>query len=83
MDVIYEEYYDFLDKSISKFAATAVDDYSLTFLVTFAKPSDISTDKNDLDYLMVELLMPEQIVDAETFKTIDSTELKNEVKIER
>lgn len=42
--------------------------------VTFSKPSDISTNILDRDFLRIEFLMPEQIVDAETYQYIGLTE---------
>ena len=68
--MIYEDYFADLNKQIVNYSAVSIDDYSLSFEITFAKPSDISTDINYLDYLEIEFLMPELIVDAENFKTL-------------
>ena len=59
LEVDYDEYYAKLNKKISKYTAVAVFDQTLTFKVEFSKPSDISTDISDLDYLIVKFLMPE------------------------
>ena len=77
----YEEYYDYLNKEISNYTAIAVDNQTLTLNITFAKPSDMSTDINDLDYLIIKFLMREQIVDAENYKYIAHSKLQNHVEI--
>ena len=51
----------------------------MTFNVEFAEPADISTDLLDLDYLSIEFLMRELIIDAENFLLISKSKTKNEV----
>ena len=52
LEVLYDETYEeSLNKSITSYTATSVSERILTFNVEFAKPSDISTDINELDYL--------------------------------
>ena len=53
----------------------------MTFNVEFSKPSDISTDINDLDYLIVKFLMPEQIIDSQNFKYLAQSKLTTQVAI--
>ena len=59
LEVDYDDYYAKLNKKINKYTAIAVDDQTLTFNIEFSKPSDISTDINDLDDLIIKFLMPE------------------------
>ena len=49
----------------------------------FAEPADISTDLLDLDYLRIEFLMRELIIDAENYLLISESKTKNEVKVTR
>ena len=56
-----------------------VDDQTLTFNVEFAEPADISTDLLDLDYLSIEFLMRELIIDAENFLLISESKTINQV----
>ena len=79
--MLYDDYYADLNKQIIDYAAISVDEQTLTFGITFAKPSDISKDINDFDILSIEFLLREQIIDAETFSLIEETELKQEVDI--
>ena len=68
LEVSFEDFFESYDKSILGYTATSVDEYSIKFNVRFGEPSEMSTDINTPDYLRIEFLMPELIVDAESFK---------------
>ena len=70
LELIYDDYYESLNKKILGYTAILVDDQSLTFDVEFDEPADISTDLLDPDYLSIEFLMRELITDAENFLLI-------------
>ena len=59
LEVIFDDYYDTLNKQISDYEAIHVDEKTLSFKITFAKPTDISKHINELDYLHIEFIMPE------------------------
>ena len=81
VELIFEDYFESLNKEILTKTAIAVDEYSITFNVRFAKPSDLTTDINAPDYLKIEFLMPELIVDAENFKYLAESKRIIEVEI--
>ena len=70
-----------MNKEISNYTATYVDEQTLSFNITFARPADISTDLNDLDYLEIEFLMLEWIIDAESFEYLAPSKRKKEVRV--
>ena len=77
----YDDYYADLNKDISSYTAISVNSSTLVFRVAFAKPSDISTDNTQPDYLLIDLLLPQLLVDAATFRSLDEARTKYEVKI--
>ena len=65
LEVIYDDdYYSKLNKQIQDYTAISADEQTITFNVQFTKPSDITTDINNPDYLKVQFLVPELIVNA-------------------
>ena len=64
LHVDYDDFYEDLNKEISSYAAISVDARTLVFQVAFAKPSDITTDNTQPDYLFIELLLPQLLIDA-------------------
>ena len=83
LELIYNDYYESLNKQIRGYTATSADDQTLTFNVEFAEPADISTDLLDLDYLRIEFLMRELIIDSQNYLLISESKTKNEVKVTR
>ena len=83
LKVDYDDYYEYLNKEITSYAAISVDEYTLEFQVEFAKPSDISSDLSQPDYLLIEFIMRELLIDVQNFQSISETKTKNQVRIDR
>ena len=79
---MYEEYYDDLNKNIIDYVPNFVDEWTLSFNVTFADPDAISNNINELDFLEIKFKMREQIVDASNFRLLGESKLLNIVKVD-
>ena len=65
-----------LDKSIESYFLEAISDTMLTIGVVFSQKSAISPDISEPeDNLKVEILLPELIVDAKTFKALEESKI--------
>ena len=67
---------DYEDKSIAEVTLNSVTSTSLSLSISFSEPSSISSDIKEPDILLIEFLLTDLIVDAETFEPI---EIKNPV----
>ena len=62
------DFYDYLDKSIASFQLKDVTEDVISLNVNFTDPLAISPDLLDPDTLAVTFLMPELIIDKETYE---------------
>ena len=63
---------EYVDKSIEAYSLVGINDWTLTFKVQFRDPSVISTDPLEPDYLDIQFVVPELIIDAWTGEPLRS-----------
>ena len=70
LEVKDADFYDHLDKSIASFELKDITEDAISLYVKFTDPLMISPDLLDPDILAVTFLLPELIIDQETYESI-------------